>query len=151
MATIKIQYEVHSCPTCGIELFRLPVGSLEIGSPIVQCPGCKKYYRNDMKQEWYAYEKKNLVYFKIPLMFLLFFVVGLFIGGDERVVMAVMAGAIGLFIGICVSISDIIKIIRSKKRMRDSEYLLLLLMMRIIDKSEFDTFLKNAKKKEEQA
>ena len=139
MATIKMQYVVQFCPKCNKRLIKIPANSVIIGSPLLTCNYCGSVYRTNLRVEWYRYEKKWLV-FALPLLLAaLMFVIGLFMGEPA---IGVFSAIFGFIIGLCISGRDIFRMIQSKKRMRDPEYLKKLLEYGVISQIEYDSLAK---------
>lgn len=137
MASIKMQYVVQSCPTCKKQLLKVAAGSTLIGSPLLPCKKCGTTYRTTLRKEWYAYEPKWLVFIWPLLLPAALFLTGTLMG-DAAI--GIFAALLGLLIGLCISGADLIRIIRSKKRMRDEAYLQKLLLYRAITPDEYDRF-----------
>ena len=143
MATIKIPYTVQSCSACGKELLKIQSGTQEIGSPLVTCPNCGKVYRTDMRVEWYGYRQKWLVYGMAPFLFVVMLLVGSIVSDP---VIGIMAGFIGLIIGLIMTLKEIPKIVKSKKRMRSARYLEQLRQAGLITQEDYANFRAKADK-----
>lgn len=120
MASVKINYTVQSCSSCGTQLLSIPTGTQEIGSPLVTCPQCGAIYRTDMRVEWYAYRQKWTIFAMAPLLFIAMVLVGSVLYDP---VIGLMAAFIGLSIGLFMSLKEVPKILKSKRRMRSAAYL----------------------------
>ena len=142
MAHTEILCAGKYCPKCNARLFWGGGGSLIIGSPLVYCKKCDRIYQTFMRVEWYEYPSKwTMIGFPIilPATVLL---VGLLAGEAAT---AVFAAFIMLLVGLCISAKDSIRMLRSKKRMRNAEYLERLLQYEAISREEYERFMRKAK------
>lgn len=143
MASIKINYTMQSCSSCGTELLSVPTGSPEIGSPLITCRHCDKTYRTNLRVEWYAYRHKWLIYGMAPLLFVTMTLFGSIMSDP---VIGIMAGFLGLFIGLCMTIKEIPRIVKSKRRMRSAAYLNQLNEYALISPEDYARFRAKADK-----
>lgn len=141
MATIKTTYIVQSCPRCGKQLLKVAAGATLIGSPLITCKGCGQTYKTNLREEWYEYEHKAMVFILPAVLPVIMLVVGAFM---EGMAIAVMAAIVGLIIGVCICMKDVIRIIKSTRRMRDMKYLDQLLQYNAITQREYEEFKNNA-------
>lgn len=141
MASVKMAYIVQSCPYCGKQLLKVAAGSVIIGSPLITCKTCGHTYKTDLRVEWYKYPTKWTLW-GLPLIITgAMFLVGLFMGEPA---VGVLAAIFGLILGLCFTIKDVIRMLQSKKRMRDPKHLEALLAYNVISQEEYDQFTKNA-------
>lgn len=142
MASIKMQYLVQSCPKCGKKLLEVPAGSTIIGSPLITCKRCGTTCHTQLQVEWYKYQPKWLV-FGLPLIIAAaMLVVGALM---EDLAIGIMAAILGLVIGLCTSGRDFIRMLQSRKRMRDANYLRQLLLIHEITPAEYEKFCSESK------
>ena len=141
MATIKTTYIIQSCPRCGKKLLKVAAGAVLIGSPLITCKGCGRTYKTDLRQEWYDYERKAMVFVVPAILPIIMLIVGTVM---ENLALAVMAAIFGLIISLCFIGKDVYRIIMSKRRMRDVKYLDQLLQYNAITQREYEEFKKSA-------
>ncbi len=142
MATIKMNYMVQSCPVCGKRLLKVAQGAQLIGSPLITCNHCGKTYRTDLRVEWVDYGQKWQLW-GIPLLVpALMFVLGAIMANAA---LGIMAAILGLIIALCISGKDVVRMIKSKKRMNDPAYIQKLFEYGVITEFQRDDYLKNAK------
>lgn len=138
MAKIGIHYTVQSCSRCGKRLLKVESGSL-----LLICNKCGITYRTNLREEWYQYQPKRLIFRWSVILSLVFMMAGCSGAGN---VYGLLAGAVfGILIGLCISTVDFVRILLSKRRMRRAEYLRKLLDYQAISWSEYEQFSKNAK------
>lgn len=142
MASVKMQYMVQSCSKCGKKLLEVPAGGTIIGSPLITCKKCGITYRTQLRVEWYKYEPKWMV-FSLPLILAALLMLVGTIMSDAAI--GIMAAIFGLLIGLCISGRDIIRMLQSKKRMRDANYLRQLLQFQVIELDEYGKLLSEIK------
>lgn len=141
MAHVKMTYIVQSCPHCGKRLLKVAAGGQIIGSPLLTCKQCGRTYKTDLRTEWYNYPSKAMLW-AMPLIIAgVMLLVGMVMGEPA---IGVLAAIIGLIIGLCISFKDVVRMIQSKKRMRDPQYLDQLLQYGAITQSEYETFKRDA-------
>ena len=126
------------CPRCGSTLFE-GAPAVDIGSPIVRCPKCQCDYRNKYRVEWDAYPSKAMVYMKIPLLALIGMISASCVGGNGALVL--ICTLIFSIIGVFMSLSDVTKIVESKKRMKDPNHLKALLHYGVISMDEYGDYM----------
>ena len=141
MATIKTTYIIQSCPRCGKKLLKVAAGATLIGSPLITCKGCGRTYKTDLRQEWYDYERKAMVFVVPAILPIIMLIVGAVM---ENLALGVMAAIFGLIISLCFIAKDVYRIIMSKRRMRDAKYLEQLLQYNAITQREYEEFKKSA-------
>ena len=130
----KQRYIVQSCPKCNKKLLKVAAGSHRIGSPLITCKNCQIVYNTPLRVEWYKYGPKWMVFGLPFIMAAIMFIVGIMM---NNIPLGIMAAVIGFCIGLCISGCDCIRIYKSKKRMRDGNYLNQLLKYNVIDQNEF--------------
>lgn len=142
MASVKINYTVQSCPKCDKKLLKVMTGTVLVGSPLITCKKCGDTYRTDLRVEWYKYPNK-MTLFLVPLLI----PVGLLLTGTimEDLVIGIMAAILGIFISLSLVIPELIRVFRSKKRMKDKAYLQRLLLAKEISMDEYEEFTANLK------
>lgn len=147
MARIKVSYTVQSCPQCKRELLRIKDGVTRIGSPLVTCNGCGNTYRTTLREEWYKYTPKLLVFRWSIVLSLLSLLSGCDASGGVGAFLArILGGIIGGFIfGLIFSIPDFVRILLSKRRMRNLTYLMKLVDYNVITWTEYEQLRKKAK------
>ena len=140
---VQAKWRTQDCPQCGTQLLSFATaltGGVEIGSPLIVCPKCGKTSYTKMRREWYNYPNKDLLFF-IPLVM----AVGIYaIAGSEFGPLGKVMGAIVLAISVGCGIFEAISIAKSKRRMRDPEYLSELLRWQIIRQEEYEAFMRDA-------
>lgn len=141
MAHIKMTYIVQSCPRCNKKLLKVAAGSQLIGSPLLTCKTCGNTYKTDLRVEWYKYPQKWMLV-GLPLIITAAMLLVGFLMGEPAV--GVMAAIFGLIFGLCFTVKDLIRMINSKKRMRNAEYLAQLLLYGVISPEEYETFMREA-------
>lgn len=141
MAGITMQYLVQSCPHCGKKLLKVTAGAFIIGSPLITCKKCGKTSITLLRKEWYEYPSKWTLWALPLIMAGGILLVGTLMGDPA---IGIMGASFGLLLGLCFTIKDIIRMLKSKKRMRDPEYLAKLLMLNLISTEEFDQFMRDA-------
>ena len=144
MGSGKIIYHVQSCPACNKQLLKVQVGTTLIGSPLITCKKCGKTYHTELRTEWYQYQNKWVVFIWPILLPIVFLLVGLFM--QDMAVGVFGALFLALPIGLFMSGRETIRIIQSKKRMRNQSYLSQLLQMRIISVDEYRELVSKASK-----
>ena len=142
MAHITINETVQSCPICGKKLLRVVTGGVLIGSPLITCKKCGTTCRTDLRVEWYKYPAKKGIFIIPALIPVAMLLVCMLMGDPAGGVMGALFG--GVF-SICFLTKDVIRILRSKKRMRSKEYLQRLLIAQILSTDEYIQFLREAK------
>ncbi|MBP3540650.1 MAG: hypothetical protein J6K72_02360 [Clostridia bacterium] len=138
MANIKMQYLVQRCPSCKKEVCRCPVGGEKLGPKIVKCKKCGLEMPTQLQVEWYEYKTKWLVFALPFLAAAMGFVVGLFMGEPA---IGVMAAIFMALIGLVISGVNIVKMLLSKRRMKNREYLEKLVKYQLITEDEFQSFM----------
>ena len=147
MASIKMAYVVQTCPRCGTQLLKVAAGAKIIGSPLLTCKGCGETYKTDMRVEWHEYPSKWTLW-GVPLIILgIGLLVALFVGGE--ILVGLIAAFFGFMVGLCFTIKDIIRMMKSKKRMRNPEYLAKLLSYGLISTTEYERFMRRASGKKD--
>lgn len=141
MAHVTVHYTVQSCPVCHKQLLKVTTGSTIIGSPLITCKKCGRTYRTDLREEWYQYDHKWQLWAMPFIITAIGFVVGMLI---EGMAIAIMASAFMFIFGLCWSLKDLIRMFKSKKRMRNPEYLAQLLVYGVLTPGEYEEFMKNA-------
>ena len=145
MADVKMAYAVQNCPKCGKKLLKVPAGGPIIGSPLLKCKRCGSIYKTDLRAEWYAYPWKKTLWIIPPLLIggmLLFGVLfGLVI---DDIAIGVASSILGIVIGLCVVGREIVRMLLSKRRMRNPQYLAQLLEHGVITQSEYEAFMRDA-------
>lgn len=149
MATIKTTTVTYSCPKCKRQLFCAPQNTYDIGSPILSCPICQLHFRNPMKDEWFNYSKKLQAFLLpalMPLMMggVMWLLTAIGSSDLDPGAMLVLGGIIGLIIGVVIAVMNVVRIIKSKKRMKSRRYLSRLLSMNIITMADFEALEKSA-------
>lgn len=120
MATINVNYWVLSCPVCGKKLLKVAQGAVLIGSPLITCKRCERTYPTSLRVEWIDYPHKWLLWaFPLILPALMFVIGGLAINAE----IAGLAAAFGLIVGLCFSFKNVIRMLKSKKRLKDPAYI----------------------------
>lgn len=141
MAHVKMTYVVQSCPKCGKRLLKVAAGGQIIGSPLLTCKGCGRTYKTDLRAEWYNYASKWTLW-GIPLIITgTMLLVGMLMGDPA---IGIMAAFFGLIFGLCMTAKDLVRMLQSKKRMRDPQYLAKLLEYGLITADEYETFMRSA-------
>ena len=137
MATFKTTYVIQSCPKCRNQLLKVMAGTTIVGSPLITCKQCGTTYKTNLRTEWYNYQYKYTIWL-LPLLIPSF---GLIVGaamGEPAI--GVMAAILMLPFGLGFAIKDLIRMIKSKKRMRDPKHLENLLLYGVISPAEYKTF-----------
>lgn len=137
MASVKIPYVRQSCPKCGKKLLEVPASTTVIGSPLITCKKCKTVSHTRLRVEWYKYQPKWMV-FCLPLMLFAGGIVTGALMGDLAI--GIFAGILCGMIGLFISGKDIVRMILSKKRMRDINYLRQLLLINELSLDEYNEF-----------
>jgi len=147
MARIRVTYTVQSCPQCKRELLRIKDGVTRIGSPLVTCRGCGNTYRTTLREEWYKYTPKIMVLRWSLIIGALGILSGCDASGGIDVFLARIVGGIlgGFIFGLIFSIPDLIRILASKRRMKNLTYLMKLADYRVITWQEYEELRKKAK------
>ena len=148
MARIKVTYTVQSCPKCQRELLRSQNGVPRIGSPLVTCRGCGTTYRTTLREEWYKYNPKIMVILWPLILGGLMMLGGCDVSSGVKVFLARLIGsALGGFIfGLIFCIPNFIRILASKRRMKDLTYLMKLVDYKVITWQEYEQLRRKAKK-----
>ena len=153
MASVKMYYTTLSCSKCGRQLFKAASGSKSIGNPLLICERCKIISRNPMLDEWYNYPHKASVILLPVLMPVLMGIIMPLLtyimddsGLDPRL-MAIIGVVLGFIVALCLSISNLVAIIKSNKRMKNPEHLVKLMLTNIITEREHKELLEKAQKK----
>ena len=141
MATIKVNYVIQSCPRCGKKLLKVAQGGVLIGSPMITCKKCGQTYKTDLRVEWDDYPAKWQVWGLPILLPVLMFVIGAIMANAA---LGIMAAIVGLLISLGFFIKDGIRILKSKKRMKDPAYINQLFAYGIIGEHTREIYLKNA-------
>lgn len=142
MASVTMTYVVQSCPKCNKKLLKVAAGAYIIGSPLITCKKCGNTYRTNLRKEWYEYPTKWTLW-GLPLIITSgMLLVGLLMGEPA---IGIVAAIFGLFLGLCFTIKDIVRMVKSKKRMKDPEYLAKLLLYGVISKEEYEQFMLKTK------
>nr|MBR4280966.1 hypothetical protein [Clostridia bacterium] len=142
MASVTMTYTVQSCPNCNKRLLKVAAGSYLIGSPLITCKKCGKTYRTDLRVEWYRYPTKWTLW-AIPLIMAVgILIVGALMGEPA---IGIMGAIFGLLFGLCFTIKDVVRMIRSKRRMKEPEYLAKLLLYGAVSIDEYEQFMQQAK------
>ena len=142
MSGITLTYIVESCPHCNKKLLKVVAGAYIIGSPLITCKKCGNTCKTDLRKEWYQYPTKWTLW-AIPLVLS----VGILLTGVcmGEPAIGIMGAIFGLFFGLCFTVKDVIRMIKSKKRMRDREYLEKLLRYQIISRAEYEQWMMDAR------
>ena len=142
MATIKMNYLVQSCPICGKKLLKVAQGATLIGSPLITCSKCGKTYLTDLRVEWVDFPRKWQIW-AIPLIVpSMMFVVGAIM---ENAALGIMAAIVGLIIALFISGKDVVRMLNSKKRMKNPEYLSKLVAYGVITENQKNEYLTSRK------
>jgi len=141
MATVKMAYVIQSCPHCNKELLKVAVGTKIIGSPLLTCKGCGHTYRTELRTEWYDYSPKWMLWGMPLILFVIGLVVGLCMGEPA---IGLIAAFFALIIGLCITGRDVVRMIKSKKRMRNANYLAQLLLYGVTTKEQYENFMQKA-------
>lgn len=148
MGSVRITYHVQSCPACNKQLLKVQAGTTLIGSPLITCKKCGRTYRTELRTEWYQYQNKWVVFIWPILLPTIFLLASLFM---EDIAVGVFGALfLALPLGLVMSGKETIRIIQSKKRMRDQAYLSQLLQMRIISVDEYMELVSKASKRKRQ-
>jgi len=142
MAHRRIRYRTQSCPKCGARVLKVAEGDIVIGSPLLVCKECGCVSYTKLCSEWYNYPKKWMLG-GIPLILLAASILLIIL--SEMAPEVIFGLAIIWVITFGVTAMDVVRMIRSKKRMRDSKYLERLLRHRVISQEEYKSFMRNAK------
>ena len=137
MATIKTTYVIQSCPKCQKQLLKVMAGTTIIGSPLITCKKCGTTYKTNLRTEWYNYQPKYMLWLLPLLLTVSMLAVGVVMGEPA---IGVAAAIFGLLFGLGFTIKDLIRMIKSKKRMRDPKHLENLLLYGVISPAEYKTF-----------
>ena len=137
MASVQMTYVVQSCPHCNKKLLKVAAGMYIIGSPLITCPKCDKTYRTDLRVEWYKYPTKWILW-AMPLIMSGSILLGGTLLGEP--VIGIVGAIFGLLLGLCFTIKDIVRMVKSKKRMKNPEYLTKLLLFGVISADEYKQF-----------
>jgi len=144
---VHVKWVSQNCHGCGTKLISAAGGGLtggvEIGSPLVVCPRCGKKSYTRMRTEWYNYPNKDLLWFILPVTALGLGVIIWNENGLPDILLGAAVAAIALGFGA----AEWVRIAKSKRRMRDPEYLAELLRWRIIRQEEYEGFMRDAQKK----
>lgn len=142
MATVKVAYDIVTCPNCDTELLRIAQNGVNIGKPFLECKKCGIIISTPYQQEWYNYKGKAIL-FLLPLIG---FGAGLLVAPmmGEDLAIGLIAGVLCAIICAGVSISRIPAILRSKKRMRSIAYLNQLKEWNLIAPADYDRFAEKA-------
>lgn len=144
MASIKVKYVVQSCPKCGKKLLEQQAGTKTIGSPLITCKKCDTTYRTDLRVEWYKYEPKWSILIAPLLIPVALLLAGTILGEPA---VGIFAAIIGLFFSLFLCGKDLFRVLQSKKRMKDRDYLQKLLVFGIIGPEEYLKLNNDAKDK----
>ena len=132
----------QTCPYCKKRLLTVSVGSQIIGSPLITCRKCGRTYRTNLRTEWYEYPQKwTLV--GIPLIVTFTMLLTGCLMGDSAI--GIITAFLALIISLCFSIKNLIRMIVSKKRMRNAKYLAQLLHYDLITSEQYENFMRKAK------
>lgn len=141
-----------SCPRCNTVVMKLYDRSIgnpllrlsgqTIGSPLLTCPNCGLVAITYLRCEWYNYPNKAQLFYLPVLLPVILLILGS-LGGDFFT--GTMFAIFGLLISLCCTINYAIKILSSKKRMRNAAYLRQLRQFGRITDREFESFMRNAK------
>ena len=140
----RIKYRMQSCPECGAQLLKVAEGDIVIASPLLVCKDCGCISITKLHSEWYNHPKKWMLW-GIPLIMAVATVLFLILC-DYNTNQAFFGLGIIWIVCIVVTAKDVIRVIRSKKRMRDPKYLAELLRCKIIRREEYEEFLSKAQK-----
>lgn len=134
-------YVVQSCPHCGKKLLKVAAGAYIIGSPLITCKKCGGICRTALRKEWYEYPTKWTLW-ALPVLI----AGGILLTGAcmGEPAIGVMGAIFGLVLGLCFTVKDVIRMLKSKKRMRNREYLARLLMYDVISAAEYEQLMKDA-------
>lgn len=145
MAYVRpIKYRTQACPKCGKRLLKVAEGDIVIASPLLICEDCGCVSYTKLHCEWYNHPQKWMVW-GIPLIVAIVSVLLLVL--SEFYIPVIFAVSVFWIICIIFTPMDVVRIIKSKKRMRDPEYLELLLKHRVISQEEYEEFMRKANEK----
>lgn len=144
MATIKTYKMIQSCANCKRELIRVDAGTTKIGSPLITCPHCGTVNPTKLRVEWYAYPTKWLSLSWPIILGGGLLITGFFMGEPA---VGAFAAIIGALVGLCISLSTIVRMIASMRRMRNPDYLEKLLAHGVLSEAQFMRFYDAAKGK----
>lgn len=134
MPSVRVNYTVQSCPRCGKKLLEQQAGTKVIGSPLITCKTCNVTYTTALRVEWYQYEPKWPVLF-MPLVIPAIALVACTIFGQP--VVGVVIALIALGYSLLFGGKDWFRILQSKKRMQNPNYLQQLLRYNVISYEEY--------------
>lgn len=148
MARIKVTYTIQSCPKCQRELLRIKDGVTRIGSPLVTCRGCGTTYRTTLREEWYKYTPKIMVILWPLILGALMLFTSCDVSHGVEVFLARLVGGVlgGFIFGLIFCIPNFIRILLSKRRMKDLTYLMKLVDYKVITWQEYEQLRQKAKK-----
>lgn len=137
----RIKFQIKSCPACGASLFKVAEGDIIIDSPLVECKACGQISYTKHRSEWYNHPKRWMLW-GIPLILVAATILFLLLTGYDPTV--ILSLAIIWIIAIVITAKDVVRVIKSKRRMRDSRYLARLLQCHVITQEEYETFIRDA-------
>ena len=141
MSHIQGSHFVETCPQCRKKLLKVPLGFTVIGSPLITCRRCGAACKTDLRTEWYNHPAKWTVW-GIPLIVTASLLAAGTLTGEPAI--GIMAICFALPILLFFTVRDIIRIILSKRRMRNPSYLRELLDHGLITQPEYDRFMKTS-------
>jgi len=135
------KFHTQNCPECGKQLISVTTVMDDLGSPLIVCPMCGKTSYTRLRREWYNYPDKDVLW-----LFLLVLAIGIgaMIEGHFDPESLLFGGLMVLFV-LVFGLVAAVRIVKSKRRMRDPEYLAELLRWQIIRQEEYEYFMRNAK------
>ena len=137
---IRVTYTVQSCPKCGKRLLRQDASTVRIGSPLLHCRRCDRYYRTDMRQEWCHMGGKAWYFLRWPVLLAIIF--GIAMVFTAKHILGLFAGALGgIVFGLVFCIPDLFRLIASVRRMRNPNYLRRLRDHGVISSDEYEARL----------
>lgn len=142
MSGLKVPYIVQSCPKCGKQLLKVQAGTKMIGSPLITCKKCNITYRTDLRVDWYKYEHKWSLWIAPLLIPLILLLVGTIL---EDFAIGIMAALFGLLFSFFLCGKELLRVVQSKKRMKNRDYLQKLLSFGAISTEEYLRLMREAK------
>lgn len=104
--------------------------------------------------EWYNYSHKTSVILLpciIPVLMGVLMPLLMINSNIDAGISALVGFIFGLIISVCLGISNLIAIIKSKKRMKDPEHLMKLMIMNIINQKEYQKLMSKANSQTKQS
>jgi len=139
MAHVKISETIQSCPRCGKKLLKVTTGAVLIGSPLITCKKCGVTYRTDLRVEWYRFPQKWTIFALPAIIAAVILLMGFLfmVKSEEDILIVILVAFFGFFVGLCFTVRDVIRMLQSKRRMRDAAYLQRLLQFGVISREEY--------------